>query len=135
MAGGSNPFNPFQPFNEMINFDQEELRGSIDDNIKEIAKEIAKQCEKLSYFSPWFATSEPSALLAKKIATLPPKDLNTVFFTTCGSTALDSAVRFVHYYFNCINKSEKKLFNERKKITLKRKNSNKLMSELIPFCN
>ena len=27
-------------FNEMINFDQEELRGSIDDNIKEIAKEI-----------------------------------------------------------------------------------------------
>ena len=32
---------------------------------KEIAKEIAEQCEKLSYFSPWFATSEPSALLAK----------------------------------------------------------------------
>ena len=27
-------------FNEMINFDQDELRGSIDDNIKEIAKEI-----------------------------------------------------------------------------------------------
>ena len=27
-------------FNEMINFDQDELRGSINDNIKEIAKEI-----------------------------------------------------------------------------------------------
>ena len=75
---------------------------------KEIAKEIAEQCEKLSYFSPWFATSEPSALLAKKIATLTPKDLNTVFFTTCGSTALDSALRFVHYYFNSLNKGEKK---------------------------
>ena len=56
---------------------------------KEIAQEIAEQCEKLSYFSPWFSTAEPSALLAKKLASLTPKDLNTVFFTTCGSTALD----------------------------------------------
>ena len=82
---------------------------------KEIAKEIAEQCEKLSYFSPWFATSEPSALLAKKISTLTPKDLNTVFFTTCGSTALDSAVRFVHYYFNSLNKGEKKTIIAREK--------------------
>ena len=82
---------------------------------KEIAQEIAKQCEKLPYFSPWFSTAEPSALLAKKLASLTPKDLNTVFFTTCGSTALDSAVRFVHYYFNCINKSEKKTIIAREK--------------------
>ena len=67
---------------------------------KEIAQEIAKQSEKLTYFSPWFSTAEPSALLAKKLASLTPKDLNTVFFKTCGSTALDSAVRFLHYYFN-----------------------------------
>ncbi len=82
---------------------------------KDIAQEIAKQCEKLSYFSPWFSTSEPSALLAKKLSSLTPKDLNTVFFTTCGSTALDSAVRFVHYYFNCINKNEKKTIIAREK--------------------
>ena len=61
------------------------------------------------------AKKAPSAQTAKKISTLTPKDLNTVFFTTCGSTALDSAVRFVHYYFNSLNKGEKKTIIAREK--------------------
>ena len=35
--------------------------------------------------------------LANKIADRTPGDLNHVFFTTCGSTAVDSAIRFVHF--------------------------------------
>ena len=82
---------------------------------KEIAKEIASQCEKLPYSSPWFSSTEPAARLAHKLSTLTPSDLNTVFFTTCGSTALDSAIRFVHFYFNCLNQSEKKIIIAREK--------------------
>ncbi len=58
---------------------------------KDLAKEIAYQCEKLPYSSPWFSSTEPAARLSHKLSTLTPSDLNTVFFTTCGSTALDSA--------------------------------------------
>ena len=82
---------------------------------KEIAKEIASQCEKLPYSSPWFSSTEPAARLSHKLSTLTPSDLNTVFFTTCGSTALDSAIRFVHFYFNCLNQNEKKIIIAREK--------------------
>jgi len=82
---------------------------------KEIAKEIASQCEKLPYSSPWFSSTEPAVRLAHKLSTLTPSDLNTVFFTTCGSTALDSAIRFVHFYFNCLNQNEKKIIIAREK--------------------
>ena len=82
---------------------------------KDIASAIATQCEKLPYSSPWFSTTEPAALLSHKLSTLTPSDLNTIFFTTCGSTALDSAIRFVHFYFNCLNQPEKKVILAREK--------------------
>ena len=82
---------------------------------KEIAASISEQCEKLPYSSPWFSTTEPAALLSQKLSMLTPSDLNTVFFTTCGSTALDSAIRFVHFYFNCLNQSNKKVIIAREK--------------------
>ena len=82
---------------------------------QELASAIADQCMKLSYSSPWFSTTEPATLLAKKLSSLTPGDLNTVFFTTCGSTAIDSAVRFVQFYFNSIGKYNKKMFIAREK--------------------
>ncbi len=58
----------------------------------EIAQAIAEQAIRLPYHSPWSFASEPSAVLARKLAELAPGDLNSVFFTTGGSTAVDPPV-------------------------------------------
>jgi len=50
----------------------------------------------------------PASLLAAELATLTPGTLDHVFFTTGGSTANDTAMRLIHYYFNRIGKPNKK---------------------------
>ena len=58
---------------------------------KEIVDAIAHQAMTLPYASPWYMATSPAVRLAEKIATLTPGDLNRIFFTTGGSTAVDSA--------------------------------------------
>ncbi len=82
---------------------------------EEMANAIAKQVLKLPYASPWTNTTEPSALLAKKIADLAPGDLNNVFFTTGGSTAVDTALRAVHFLNNRLGRTGKKIVIAREK--------------------
>ena len=77
---------------------------------KEMADAIAEQCMQLSYVSPWSLTNAPASQLAKKLAELSPGDLNHVFFTTGGSTAVDSALRFVQFKNNVLGQPEKKHF-------------------------
>ena len=67
---------------------------------REMAAAIAEQAMRLSYNSPWGFANEPAARLARKLAELSPGDLNTVMFTTGGSTAVDTALRFTHFYNN-----------------------------------
>ena len=81
----------------------------------EMAHAISDQIIKMPYYSPWNMSSSPSAILAKKIAELTPGDLNHVFFTTCGSTAVDSAIRFVHFYNNVLGRNNKKKIISREK--------------------
>ena len=76
---------------------------------EEIAKVMYNQAMNLSYNSPWYTTNEPSAQLSKMISDYAPGDLNNVFFTTGGSTAVESALRFVQYYNNVLGLPEKKL--------------------------
>ena len=61
---------------------------------QEMADAIAAQVLKLPFTTPWTSTSGPAAQLAAKIAAESPGDLNNVFFTTGGSTAVDTALRF-----------------------------------------
>ena len=75
---------------------------------QEMADAIAEQTMKLTYVSPWSLTSEPAAVLAEKLASLSPGDLNHVFYTTGGSTAVDSALRFVMFRNNVLGKPDKK---------------------------
>ena len=82
---------------------------------KEMAEAIADQVYKMPYYSPWNMSASPSALLARKIAELAPADLKHVFFTTCGSTAVDTAIRFVHFYNNVRGKPQKKIIISREK--------------------
>jgi putrescine aminotransferase len=74
----------------------------------EMAETIAEQVIKLAYSSTFVdMTNGPSALLAQKLASLTPGDLNRVHFTTCGSTAVDTAYRLIGFYHHCIGKPEK----------------------------
>ncbi len=75
---------------------------------QEIADAIATQAKELVYYTPFGAMTNPlSAELAQVLSKLTPGNLNRVQFTTSGSGAVDSAVRFVHFYFSAIGKPEK----------------------------
>ncbi|MGJ7042891.1 adenosylmethionine-8-amino-7-oxononanoate aminotransferase [Shinella sp. BE166] len=75
---------------------------------REIADAIRDQAMTLSYNSPWYFVNEPAAELARRIAELAPGDLNHVFFTTGGSSAVDSALRFMQFYNNVLGRANKK---------------------------
>ena len=81
---------------------------------QEIADAIAAQAMKLSYNSPWYTTNSPAAELAARIAEMTPGDLNRIFFTTGGSTAVDSALRFTEFYNNVLGRPDKKRIIVRK---------------------
>lgn len=75
---------------------------------EEMAQAIAEQVMRMPYFSCWSLSNPPAAELGEKLAQLTPGDLNHVFYTTGGSTAVDSALRFMMYLNNCLGRPEKK---------------------------
>ncbi|GHG29337.1 aminotransferase [Paracoccus aerius] len=75
---------------------------------REIVDAMAHQAMMLPYASPWYMATSPAARLAEKIASLTPGDLNRIFFTTGGSTAVDSALRFSEFYNNVLGRPDKK---------------------------
>ena len=77
-------------------------------NSKPIAEAIAAQALRLCYNSPWYSINGPAAELARRISSFAPGDLNHVFFTTGGSSAVDSALRFVQFYNNVLGRPTKK---------------------------
>lgn len=81
---------------------------------QEMADAISEQVMKLTYSSPWSLTNGPAATLARKLSELSPGDLNHVFFATCGSTAVDSALRFVMFRNSALGKPEKRHIISRK---------------------
>lgn len=81
----------------------------------EMAEAIAKQVMEMPYASPWSFTTGPAAELAHAIAERTPGDLNTVHFTTGGSTAVDTALRTMQFYWNIKGKPDKKMILSREK--------------------
>lgn len=80
---------------------------------REIAEAMAEQAMSLAYNSPWYSTSPVAAELAARIAEMTPGDLDHVFFTTGGSTAVDSALRFVQFFNNYQGRRDKKIILSR----------------------
>ena len=80
---------------------------------KELAEVMYEQAMALSYNTPWYTMSEPSAVLAERIAGHAPGDLDHVFFTTGGSSAVETALRFMQFYNNVRGRPEKKLILSR----------------------
>ena len=81
----------------------------------EIAEAMAEQARKLAYFSPFNNTSSITTEFAREVAKRAPGDLNHVFFTTGGSTAVDTAIRFIHFRNNLLDKPTKKKIISRQK--------------------
>ncbi|MBV8209907.1 MAG: aminotransferase [Burkholderiaceae bacterium] len=77
-------------------------------NRPEMARAIADQVVRLPYMNPFSLTSAPPARLAAWLAQMAPGDLKHVFFTTGGSTAVDTALRFVHFTNNLKERRGKK---------------------------
>ncbi|MGB3314896.1 MAG: aminotransferase, partial [Albidovulum sp.] len=82
---------------------------------EEIGQAMADQARDMAYYSPYSQGNSVVAELAAKIAERTPGDLNKVFFTTGGSTAVDTAIRFLHYRNNIMGRPEKKIVISRQK--------------------
>jgi len=76
---------------------------------EDMARAIYDQALRLPYVSPWGNLTEPSAMLAHTLAEKAPGDLNNVFFTTGGSTAVDTAIRTMHFMNNKLGRRDKKI--------------------------
>ena len=81
----------------------------------DMADAIAEQARQLAYVSPFSNTNSVSARLAREIAARTPGNLNHVFFTTGGSTAVDTALRFIQFRNNILGRPEKKTVISRQK--------------------
>lgn len=75
-----------------------------------LADAMRDQAMALSYNTPWYTSSPPAAELAARLAAYTPGDLNHFFFTTGGSTAVETALRFMWFYNNVRGRPEKKKF-------------------------
>ncbi|SLN33168.1 aminotransferase [Ruegeria meonggei] len=82
---------------------------------EEMAEAMADQARQLAYFSPFSNTNSTAARFAREIVKRAPGDLNQVFFTTGGSTAVDTALRFVQFRNNLLGLPEKKIIISRQK--------------------
>jgi beta-alanine--pyruvate transaminase len=82
---------------------------------KKLLKQVHNQLLKLDY-SPSFQVSHlPAFACAEKVANMLPGDLNNVFFTICGSTAIDSAIKIVQAYQHAIGQSHRMKFVSRER--------------------
>ena len=66
---------------------------------KEIRDAVYKQLEQLDYVQPFQQGYNGSFELARKISKYTPDDLNKIFFSMCGSSAVDTAIKTAIAYF------------------------------------
>ena len=75
---------------------------------REIADAVAEQIMQLGYATTFSTINPREVELAKRIADETPGDLNRVFFTTGGSTAVDSALRLCQLANNIKGQRQRK---------------------------
>ncbi|WP_298162196.1 aspartate aminotransferase family protein [Acidocella sp.] len=76
---------------------------------QELVEAATRQMTKLPYYNAFFkTTTEPTVLLATKLAEIAPEGFEHVFFACSGSEAVDSAIRSARVYWKTIGKPEKR---------------------------
>ncbi|CAN7340228.1 aminotransferase [Rhizobium sp. LjRoot30] len=79
----------------------------------DLARVMQEQALELSYNSPWYTTSSPADALADALAKRAPGDLEHVFLTTGGSSAVETALRIMQFANNVRGRPDKKLMVSR----------------------
>jgi beta-alanine--pyruvate transaminase len=74
---------------------------------KEITEAVTKQLETLDYAQPFQQGFGGSFELATKISKHTPGDLNKMFFTICGSTAVETAIKIAVAYHRAKGKAQR----------------------------
>lgn len=83
---------------------------------EELAEVAAEQIKKLAFSSTFSTFShEPAILLAEKIASISPENMNAVFFTSGGSESNDSAFKLVRHYWKIKGQPKKRKIIARKR--------------------
>jgi adenosylmethionine-8-amino-7-oxononanoate aminotransferase len=78
-----------------------------------LADALRDQAMELTYSSPWYTSNNPAERLAQMLADRAPGDLKHVFFTTGGSSAVETALRLMQFTNNVRGRPDKKLIVSR----------------------
>jgi adenosylmethionine-8-amino-7-oxononanoate aminotransferase len=73
----------------------------------ELAEAAAKQAKELAFFPLWSYAHPKAIELADRLTALAPADLNSVFFTTGGAEAVESAWKVARSFFKLMGKPTK----------------------------
>jgi len=79
-------------------------------NVKELNEAIVEQLGKIAHSTLLGLANVPSILLAKKVVEIAPGDLNHVFYTDDGSTAMEAALKMAYQYWQLKGKPKKTKF-------------------------
>ena len=77
---------------------------------QELIEAARAQLATLPYYNTFFGTTTPPAAeLSGRLADLAPDGLDTVFFATSGSEAVDGAIRLARTYWQALGQTERKV--------------------------
>ena len=81
----------------IIDFSSGLMSVNIGHGDQRVTAAVVEQMQKVSFVTPT-CTTEIRAKLAKKLAEICPGDLNKAFFTLCGTSSVDNAIKLARLY-------------------------------------
>ncbi len=82
---------------KIIDFSSGLMSVNIGHGDQRVTEAVVAQMQKVSFVTP-SCTTEIRAKLAKKLAEICPGDLNKAFFTLCGTSSIDNAIKLARLY-------------------------------------
>jgi taurine--2-oxoglutarate transaminase len=83
--------------NRYLDFSSGLMNVNIGYGEQRVTNAVMKQMQQVSYVAPSYVTKVRGEL-GKKLAELCPGDLNKVFFTLCGATSIENAIKLARIY-------------------------------------
>jgi taurine--2-oxoglutarate transaminase len=83
--------------NKIIDFSSGLMSVNIGHGDQRVTTAVVEQMQKVSFVTPT-CTTEIRAKLARKLSEICPGDLNKAFFTLCGTSSVDNAIKLARLY-------------------------------------
>ncbi len=83
--------------NRIIDFSSGLMSVNIGHGDQRVTDAVVEQMQKVSFVTP-SCTTEVRAKLSKKLAKICPGDLNKAFYTLCGTSSIDNAIKLARLY-------------------------------------